>query len=405
MIFDKEKTYDFHDMIGNPGELKKFASFLSYRGENIPSFIKQSSDLVTKPSSLEDDEFGLIVKQAGEKLRKFPLDSAESAWLSQQSFLMNSNNLPVSCVAVAAATIKKACDFYGIEADKEVMEHSSYNVSETNEVNLDDPFIKKAEEMIKRKKSVEFYALPGEERYPLDTANQVKEAVSFFDKNHESMEMDKVASDFAKELKKGCIRQKMEIPDLVWKYTSDCSTTNEEILKIAFDDRIKRMKERGAKEKEMVTAKLAYDSILSAFDYKKPHEIVSLIKQADQNIAEVFRYTNILSPEQLVYEGHSFFSKIAENSALDMPGISGLGELPKNLNEGGIYNSSSPKNEVNTSEKKEKVRDVLEKYPDAFRGFTNSEILDDLNSDFDLTFDNLSAYDRDVLFDVAKRYE
>lgn len=403
-MFDSEVSYDFHAIIGDESECKNFASFLKTRGKKLPVFEKGAGEKISDPDFLADDDFALIVKQANQIHRYFPLDTPQSAWLSQQSFLYNSAKLPISCVANTALFIKKACEFYGLEVEKEIKEHARYNFSQVNQIDLDDPMIKQAEESFRKTQPREvFFALESEKRFPLNTRTEVVEAINYFEKNHEEMYSEKVASEYAQNLKKGCARQKVSVPDLVWEYTSDCVTTNEGILKTAFDERVKYFESKLPEEHEIETAKLAYDTILSAFRYNPPRKIVELIKTADQKLLGVFGYDNMLSPEQLVFEGFKLFNKTA--SFQDLEGFEGIGSVGDELNDERIYNSGSQEVAQSEEEKKEKIKDVMIKYPDAFKGHFDEKIVDDLNSDFELAFSNMSAYDRDKMFDVARRFE
>lgn len=398
-MFNKDSICDYYDLIKNKESLKGFCSFLTKRGTEFPPFIKNSGERPIIADDLSDDDFALIIKLGSEKIRKFPVDSPESTWFSQQSFLYNSNNLPISCIGNTSLILKRACDFYGLPSEKEIIERAAYSTSDSNVIDFDDPMVKRANEAVKPKDT--FFALPSQEKYPLNTKREVSRAVSFFEENHKKMAMDKTAAEFAKNLKKGCIREKIEVPNLVWGFSDDCVTTNEEVLKLAFDRRIKNFKEHAPSENQVFTAKLAYESILNSFSCLRPLELINMIKKADEDILKLTNYKYELSPEQLVYEGHIFFPKLAENSVIDS-----LGNVGPNLNEDRIYSTgANGVLEQGKKERREKVKDVLLKYPDCLRGHLEDEKIDDLKSDFDLTYEHLSSYDRDLIFEITKRFE
>lgn len=66
--------------------------------------------------SLQDDDFALtIITKKASKLNKFPVESADSTWLSNQYFNETHPRLPQEAAETAAYFIKKACDQFGIK--------------------------------------------------------------------------------------------------------------------------------------------------------------------------------------------------------------------------------------------------------------------------------------------------
>lgn len=67
-------------------------------------------------NSLSDDDFGLcVITKKASKLNKFPIDSKDSTWLSNQYFNETHYNMPKEAAQIAAGFIKKACSKFGVQ--------------------------------------------------------------------------------------------------------------------------------------------------------------------------------------------------------------------------------------------------------------------------------------------------
>lgn len=67
-------------------------------------------------SLLSDDDFALtVITKKACKLNKFPIESHDSTWLSNEFFQETHNNLPWEAQHVAAHSIKLACERFGIK--------------------------------------------------------------------------------------------------------------------------------------------------------------------------------------------------------------------------------------------------------------------------------------------------
>lgn len=89
-------------------------------GEGIRKLASKGPAINVMPTSeraaLPDREFALsIITKTASKLNKFPINSHDSTWLSNQYFEMNGHKLPEGAQKVAAWHIKKACRKFKIE--------------------------------------------------------------------------------------------------------------------------------------------------------------------------------------------------------------------------------------------------------------------------------------------------
>lgn len=99
------QVIDAYDDVGLDG-LKKLA-------ELKPDLQVMS---VEDRAALRDSDFALtLITKKASKLNKFPINSHDSTWLSNQFFEMNCHKLPDSAAKIAAANIKVACAKFKIE--------------------------------------------------------------------------------------------------------------------------------------------------------------------------------------------------------------------------------------------------------------------------------------------------
>jgi len=71
--------------------------------------------------ALGDEDFALsVITKKAAKLNKFPIDSHDNAWLSNQYFEMNAHKMPKEAAAIAAYHIKRVCDQFGIKTTASV---------------------------------------------------------------------------------------------------------------------------------------------------------------------------------------------------------------------------------------------------------------------------------------------
>ena len=147
--------------------------------EDIPDFVK-SAEVVdsSSPSNL----YALVLIEDGNTLKKFATVDAGNAWLSTLYFAKNRHTLPIEAQKIAATNLKGALIHFNIEVP-EVIEKLANEAISTNIVDVTGksaPRISKS-----RDEDVEF-ALElndGTKRYPLNDAESVKTALSYFELN------------------------------------------------------------------------------------------------------------------------------------------------------------------------------------------------------------------------------
>lgn len=105
MIKLANQVVDFYDDVTKDG-LKKIAHL-------APGVVALSPD---ERARLRDDDFALcmITKKAA-KLLKYPIESRDSTWLSNQYFNLYHDNLPKTAAAIAARNIKTACARFKVD--------------------------------------------------------------------------------------------------------------------------------------------------------------------------------------------------------------------------------------------------------------------------------------------------
>jgi len=76
-------------------------------------------------ADLKDHDFALsMITKKASKLNKFPIDSMDNTWLSNEYFEMNHDRLPKTAAVVAASNIKTACERFGVKPRASVVSMS-----------------------------------------------------------------------------------------------------------------------------------------------------------------------------------------------------------------------------------------------------------------------------------------
>lgn len=66
-------------------------------------------------ANLDDTDFALsVITKKASKINKFPIESKDSTWLSNEYFDMTHSNLPLEAAQIAAYNIKTACDHFKV---------------------------------------------------------------------------------------------------------------------------------------------------------------------------------------------------------------------------------------------------------------------------------------------------
>jgi len=209
----------------------------------ISNLIK-SGEIVLDQKTLKDKDFALIIMtKKGESLRKFPINSSGSTLSSAICFAKNKDKLPKEACQIASSNIVKAMEFFDLS------EKFGNDIQETVFKESEDVFCgtnlwkEKEDEKIVKESSHKNYALNyknGEEvinKYPIDTAEQVKEASDRFDVLSYSLKDDPLYKrQMAWNIKKAADEMKIRVSSEIEKYASDEYSP---LLKDAIDRRVR----------------------------------------------------------------------------------------------------------------------------------------------------------------------
>lgn len=174
--------------------------------------------------ALDDEDFALsIITKKASKLNKFPIDSHDSTWLSNQYFEETHQRLPKTAASIAAYHIKKACERFQInpvpsvegmakEASTNIYceEDITESVKATKTVTLS--------ELAEIEKIAENYTFA---QYAFATPAHVKMASKYFDHYCEKMPME-YRHKYASAIQRRAHELGMQkVAGVVGKYASD----------------------------------------------------------------------------------------------------------------------------------------------------------------------------------------
>lgn len=227
-----------------------------FRGETLRSVFPRQSDMPESVKTaqvlssedrnlLPDDAFALVMVNEGDKLRKFACIDEGNTQLSVMYFVKNAHKLPVIAQKTAAENLMKACGWYGLEIPTKLAE-----ITGTSCMPYQSPTTKGTPKTVIQKtasmtpvvditneevvvteteKKASRFALPSEEKYPLDTYFQVKTAGAYFDEFHVRFE-DEDKQEFATNLVKRASELGIDVSEDVRYYADP-----DEAMKLAFE--------------------------------------------------------------------------------------------------------------------------------------------------------------------------
>jgi hypothetical protein len=286
------QVIDAYDDVGKVG-IKKLA-------RANPSVYVMSD---AEKTALCDTDFALsVITKKAHKLNKYPVDSPDNTWLSNEYFDMFHNRLPEKAASVAAYNIKQACDRFGI-APKTSVTGLAKEASSNVYFEEDGALQKKASvktvnlsEFAEAEKIGDNYTFA---QYAFSTPGHVKIACQYFDQQHSKMPADgrfKYAAAIQRRAHElGMGPQK----GTVAKYASDHYSPQVDahirarasLLEVA-DPRLNAALEKiGSLKKELVPAEFA--QLLYAFDKK-----AKLDRYYDGYLTNPFVATFALEPDQ-----------------------------------------------------------------------------------------------------------
>lgn len=135
-------------------------------------------------ANLDDTDFALsVITKKASKINKFPIDSADSAWLSNEYFNETHLNLPLEAAQVAAYNIKTACERFKVEPSPAVValsKEASSNVYVEKDIvsqNIKTASENGLEKFAQVKKICENYT---HAQYVFNTPESIKTACEYF---------------------------------------------------------------------------------------------------------------------------------------------------------------------------------------------------------------------------------
>lgn len=185
----------------------------SIPASEIPDFVKSASTLF---DPAEMNAYALVLIEDGETLKKFATADAGNAWLSGLYFAKNRHLLPIEAQKVAATNIKRALADYGIEIPTQIEKLSSDQIDQ----NVVDVTGKSAPRIVREQPQDVEYALElndGSKRYPLNSAESVKTALSYFELNKGQF-IPRQRREYAVKVASVASRYGMPVNDSISKY-------------------------------------------------------------------------------------------------------------------------------------------------------------------------------------------
>jgi len=148
-------------------------------------------------ASLKDHDFALsvVTKTAG-RLNKFPINSADSTWLSTQYFDLNSHKLPQEACKVAAAHLKKACEKFNIPSTSTIDKHAamlkeaSSNLHFEKDNSVKGTVVVSTPDLSKLANVEEIGDNYTSAQYAMSSPSHVKMACVYLEKNAEKIPLD-----------------------------------------------------------------------------------------------------------------------------------------------------------------------------------------------------------------------
>lgn len=148
-------------------------------------------------STLRDGDFALsMITKKASKLNKYPIDSYDNTWLSNQYFETNCHKLPEMAAKIAAAHLKTACAKFKIDPTSAVTVFSSMCKEAGSNVFCEGQDTKLAKanivqvDLTKLANVAQMGSNPTHAQYAMRTPSAVKIASKYFDDNHKEMQVE-----------------------------------------------------------------------------------------------------------------------------------------------------------------------------------------------------------------------
>lgn len=145
-------------------------------------------------SALHDSNFALqVITKKASKLNKYPVNSADNTWLSNQYFELNCHKLPKTAASMAAYHIKEACARFGLKPAKSVQAMAKEAATNVFYEGSDKTAAATNTQLISLEKFAAVKDIGDNythAQYAFKTAAHVKLAGKYFDDNHKDMPVE-----------------------------------------------------------------------------------------------------------------------------------------------------------------------------------------------------------------------
>jgi len=232
---------------------------LASQNENIVGKCK-----VGDVENLKDEDYALLFMTKHGSDGRYPLKTRDQALLSCWFLEKNASKLPAEHTKVAATNLKKSCEKHQIPISDFIQKNASDEVVS----NAISPYIGENEK----------FACQG--KYPINTPDQVKIAVAYFESNHKHFTPDD-AFEYCNNVASAAeehgvkIASEKKINDYIPKYSN--------MLKLAVDRRLNLLDglyEYGDKNGEAI--KLSYRKLLGMKESLEPVEFSKKLAHIDK---------------------------------------------------------------------------------------------------------------------------
>ena len=148
--------------------------------EDLPDFVKSAAIM---GSGHNTNQYAVVLVEEGHSLPKFATADPGNTWISAAYFAKTRHLLPIEAQKTAAANLRDALTHFKLKVPLVLEKVAGEHTPESNLVNITG---KSAPKIVRSEPSDTEYALEladGSKRYPLDNAESVKTALSYFELN------------------------------------------------------------------------------------------------------------------------------------------------------------------------------------------------------------------------------
>jgi hypothetical protein len=258
-------------------------------------------------ATLKDDDFALsMITKMAAKLNKFPIDSMDNTWLSNEYFELNHDKLPKTAAETAAFNIKTACERFGVTPKPSVLGMAKEASSNVYFESSTERLVKTAqveEVSLEKIASVRDVAEnPTHAQYAMPTPSHVKVAGQYFAEKLEKIPLD-LRHKYAAAVQLRAKELGMPVQaGMIGKYASDhysgmvdAHLKSRETLVGANPEDVQYLQKLAGAKKELSPSQFA--QALHGFDKK-----AGLVRHYGSYLVNPYEATFAKEPDQ--YEGY-----------------------------------------------------------------------------------------------------